>query len=263
MTGRWPGARLALPHRIPEGPSVDAPSPAPPSSRTATSTFRMARLVLSVLIAVSLTAACAVRETGRPAPASPDRAATGQITYDELTAGHADAFARVRTIDMCAVHDVAAAERITGTTAGSLRLSTGLATCDPETGTEDPPSRWRFELGFGSRLTTDWTTVELAGADVRKKPGDTGGCEYLVPVTDAAGLTVGVSYARAAGQPPRRSAAPLASTHTGEAYLDCLGERQGIPEQDSDMQRPNHPGSPDRTPKLKTTLDLSSSPPRT
>lgn len=188
-----------------------------PSHRGSSMLFRVARLVLAELIAVLFVAACMVAETGRAAPEPSGQHAAGGITYDDETAGHVDSFARVRTIDMCAVHDIAAAERITATTASSLRLIGDLATCDLETRTEVPPARWRFELGFGRRQTTDWARIDIAGAEVLMRPNDAGGCEYLVPTTEAVGLTIRVSHARAAGAGSRPAGS--AECDTAERYL--------------------------------------------
>lgn len=218
-----PDPGLVGPRRISAGPCVDPHIPEPPNCPGPPTPFRTACLLFSVLMAVLLVTACAVRETGRPQPSPSNWPTQNQITYDEVTAGHAGAFARARTIDMCALHNVAAAERITRTTASSLRLTTGLATCDLETRGGDPPARWRIELGFGSRLATDWTRIELAGAEVQKNPDAASGCEYFVSGTGTTGLTVRVGYTQAAstGSPASRVTKPcaIAERYLAEAVL--------------------------------------------
>jgi hypothetical protein len=140
-----------------------------------------------------------------------------EITYDETTAVYAEEFARVRTIDMCAMHDVAAAERVTGATASSLRLTTGLAECQLELSSDDPSSSWTFEVGFGPRLTADWTGMDLAGTPVRRMPGEGGACEYFAPTVDPVGLTIRAGHAQAAGRGPRPGRDAVC--RTAERYL--------------------------------------------
>lgn len=190
-------------------------SPADDSSARPRRT-RARRLRVGGLLALLLVSACTVREPGQAAPAAAAEPAPIEIAYDEDSAAFVEEFARVRTLDICAVHDVAAAERITGARASELNLRDGLESCNLEAELDDPTATWRLELRYGQRLTTDWTPLQLAGSQLRKNPDDTN-CEYIAPGVDPAGLVVRVSYTQAANTGPEPSAAEVC--RTAERYI--------------------------------------------
>ena len=176
-------------------------------------------LLLLLLLAVAAASACTVTATGRPAPAGAGGTVGGSVplAYDEQTARYADAFARVRTVDTCALHDVAAAERITGAKGKSLRLGTGLTGCDLEVETDDPAAGWEFRLDIGMRDTDGWKPIELGGTQLLKQPSDSSTCHYHVPIAENVGLKIETSYSQAANSGPEPSSAKICQT--SERYL--------------------------------------------
>lgn len=176
--------------------------------------LRTASLLFLAAVAAS---ACTVTEPGRPVAAGAGvGGAAANIAYDERTAPYAEAFSRIRTVDICALHDVPAAERITGATGTSLRLGGGLADCELEVSTTRPTASWRFQLEVGTRPTDGWKPVELASTQLLKRPDD-GPCNYQVPVADGVGLKIEASYSQAANSGPEPSDAAVCQS--AERYL--------------------------------------------
>lgn len=170
-------------------------------------------------LTVVLVAACTVQVPGTPAAvAGPAGAgAPAPITFDEPSAPFAAEFVRMRTVDFCALHDVRAAEALTGGKGESLGLRGGLAGCDLEIDIAKPVGGWEFRLRVGRGSTTGWKEMALAGTTLLKDPNIDSYCKYLVPTAPNAGLNIEVGYSQAANSGPQPSDEQRCVT--GERYL--------------------------------------------
>jgi hypothetical protein len=176
---------------------------------------RAARWLVAAVIIVMVASACAPRIAGTPI-ATPVGAGSG-LVYDERTAPFADEFARIRTVDFCALHDVVSAEKITGAARERIHIINALASCMLEMRTAQPSATWRIELSVGTERVDNWAPLQVGGFQLRKRPDESRGCQYVVPIAEAIGFTVRADYTQAARSGPEPS--PAAVCRTIEQYL--------------------------------------------
>lgn len=144
-------------------------------------------------------AACSVAVSGTPVPAgreSPPEAPAVQLEYDEKTAAIAPAYARARTFDVCAFHDISAAEEIFGKPAAVLMpRGIDIASCQLELGSfaDAWEISFRYRIG-GSGHDAEWPQVQVGGRAITRDPESTR-CETFVPSgdSDAVGLNIEIN----------------------------------------------------------------------
>jgi hypothetical protein len=176
---------------------------------------RAARRAVAAAIVAVVVSACASGITGTPVAAP---AGTGSgLVYDERTAPYAAEFARIRTVDLCALHDVASAEKATGAARERIHIINALASCVLEVGTPRPSATWHIELSVGTERVDEWVPTQVGGVDLRKRPDESRGCQYVLPIAEAVGFTVRAGYTQAARSGPEPS--PAAVCRTIEQYL--------------------------------------------
>lgn len=167
---------------------------------------------------VLLAAACSVQVPGTAAPAAPTGpAAAPPVNLDARSQPYAAELARVRTLDICALHDVRAFESITSSKAVSMRQRNRLTSCTVDTDTVQPVGGWEVDLDVGPRSTTGWASVTLGGTAVLKNPSIDSLCEYIVPIAPSIGLKAEVRYSQAANTGPEPTDEQRCVT--GERYL--------------------------------------------
>ncbi|TQM09467.1 hypothetical protein [Pseudonocardia kunmingensis] len=149
------------------------------------------RIVVPVVavLAMGTTAACSVAVPGVPTPTgggSQPVAPAVELDYDEETAAIAPAYARARTFDICAFHDISAAEEIFGKpVAALLPTSIDIATCDLDLGTFG--DAWEIDFAYtegGARFGEEWATVQVGGRTIKRDPESTR-CGTFVPSEDS------------------------------------------------------------------------------
>ncbi|MEJ3652511.1 hypothetical protein WEH80_05955 [Actinomycetes bacterium KLBMP 9759] len=180
------------------------------------------RRVAAVFLLLALVSACTVVEPGRASPAGGGTGSAGgapaQITYEKRSAAFAPDLVEARSADVCALHDVPAAEQVTGAKRASMRLTTGLAACTLEVERSNPAAGWELGLSIGQRLAEGWEQASLAGTTVLRNPDISSKCEYLVPFAAGnVGLRAEISYAQAANTGSQPSDAKVCDT--AEQYL--------------------------------------------
>jgi hypothetical protein len=140
--------------------------------------------------------ACSVAVPGVPAPIGAPQPVVPALDYDEDTAAIAAAYARARTFDVCAFHDVSGAERIFGKPAAAMSPRRfDLATCELDLGTF--ADAWEISFAYGeggARFGEDWTPVQVGGRTVKRDPTSTR-CATFVPSgdSDAVGLDIEIN----------------------------------------------------------------------
>jgi len=151
------------------------------------------------VLAMGTAAACSVAVSGVPGPGdgeSQPAAPAAQLDYDERTAAIAPAYARARTFDVCAFHDISAAEQIFGKPAAALLPTRiDIATCELDLGTFS--DAWEISFAYtagGSRFGEEWPPVQVGGRAIKRDP-ESDHCNTFVPSqdSDAVGLDIEIS----------------------------------------------------------------------
>jgi hypothetical protein len=159
------------------------------------------RIVVPVVavLAMGTAAACSVAVPGVPAPtgggAQPVVPAV-ELDYDEETAAIAPAYARARTFDVCAFHDISTAEQIFERPAAALLPKRfDIATCELDLGTFS--DAWEISFAYtegGSRFGEEWSPAQVGGRTVKRDP-ESDRCATFVPSrdSDSVGLDIEIN----------------------------------------------------------------------
>lgn len=182
---------------------------------------------LSVTIVVGLLAtACGTAISGSATP-DPDAAGSAHgpadLPYMGKNRQAEKVFTTMRTWDICAMHDPAAAEELTGDAVLSLAPAPGIGSCT---------------MGMAKGVTSEWgLTIRLRNLDEvgkeLKRGGIVGGklvyrwhgdygCSYVLPYQEIAGIEVGVL-------PPDGGKAGEKACSLAKSYLDKLLPTFGHP----------------------------------
>ncbi|MHA6622722.1 hypothetical protein [Pseudonocardia sp. DLS-67] len=167
------------------------------------------RAAVAVLVGLAvLVGACATPVSGAALPAQPVAAPPGGgLPLDPEQQRDAELFAHVRSWDMCAMHDVAAAARVTGFDPDELLPYRELGICRLVMKQRGGAAQWELTLDvFRLVPTPGGSPIEAGGAELQQvRESDDVQCAYSLPIGDPDekrwGIEVSV-YSVSANKPP-------------------------------------------------------------
>jgi hypothetical protein len=146
------------------------------------------RAAVVVLVAVAaLVTGCSTPVSGAALPvAQPAAPPGGGLPLDRQQQRDAELFAQVRSWDMCAMHDVPAAARVTGFDPDELLPYREPGICRLVMKQRDGPAEWELQLDvFPLVLTPGGRSLDAGGAQLQQvRDSDDAQCAYSLPIGD-------------------------------------------------------------------------------
>ncbi|OLT14223.1 hypothetical protein BJF78_19670 [Pseudonocardia sp. CNS-139] len=173
-----------------------------------------------------LVTGCTQTVTGVAAAAGDGAARSLALPLDAEDRALAEVFEVARTWDICAIHDIGAAARVTGYTPDEVLPYIGLDTCRVQLKQPDGPSRWELTIGLSTVIPTDGGGPPIAAAGVPMPQvghASEATCGYSYPIGPEGeypwGIEV-VSYNVSANRPP---------CDVAREYVDAVAQRLAAP----------------------------------